>query len=66
MLDFENNIDLDALFDSLSISVPQVDDSSASPKKALFSDSGVEISEVREVSTIDVDLFLFDHPADQS
>jgi hypothetical protein len=66
MFDFEQNIDLDALFDSLSIPVPQVDSSPGSSKRAAFSNSGAELPEVDEVSTIEVDLFLFDNPADQS
>lgn len=66
MLDFEENIDLDALFDSLSISGPQLDGSYAPPKKLASSNFGVEMPESGDVSAIEVDLFLFDHPADQS
>jgi hypothetical protein len=66
MFDFEQNIDLDALFDSLSIPVPRVDNDTGPQKKLVSSNPGMELPEVDGVSTIEVDLFLFDNPADQS
>lgn len=67
MFDSELNIDLDALFDSLSIPAPQVDSSPDTQQKRVASSKpGVEMPEVGGVSAIEVDLFLFDSPADQS
>lgn len=62
---FEENIDLDALFDSLSISEPKSDGSSGALKGAALSAPVIEIPDVREISALNVDMFLFDPPMDQ-
>lgn len=63
MLDFEETIDLDALFDTLNLVVAQ---SGAPQAASVTPSSSIETPEVQELSTLGVDLFLFDSPADQS
>jgi len=59
----DNNIDLDALFDTLNIGEGQ---SGKALNAAAISWPTVKMEEIHELSTLDSDLFLFDTPADQS
>ena len=66
MLDFEENIDLDALFDSLNVSSPRADVGSFPSKESVLSKSEGLNSEFQQICTTELDLFLFDNPADHS
>ena len=66
MLDFEENIDLDALFDSLNVDSTRAGVVADQSNKAILPDSGAENPEFQQLNHIEVDMFLFDNPTDQS
>jgi hypothetical protein len=63
MQNIDENIDLDALFDSLSIGGSTTNKAS---DVAMVSHPGAITAEIQELSALDCDLFLFDSPPDQS
>lgn len=65
MQNIDENIDLDALFDSLSTGEAPPSKAANITKLASASDLWAT-TETQELSSIDGDLFLFDTPPDQS
>lgn len=66
MQSFDENIDLDVLFDSLSIDEEAPSSKVANVTVAAVSRPGLMTTEVQELSSLGGDLFLFDTPPDQS
>ncbi len=68
MLNFDDKIDLDALFDSLNIGEAHpVNETADSSQIGATSNSGVDAIEIHELSALDAaGLFQFDMPTDQS
>ncbi len=64
MLDNDENIDLDALFDSLNIAAGQSDMARGVLNGAVISDANA--LELHDISLLDVDLYLADATTDQS
>jgi hypothetical protein len=65
MLDFDDNIDLDVLFDSLSLGKGEPKSSDVI-RGNISSNPEVSTADIQELSCTGVDLFVFDNPADQS
>ncbi len=63
MQNIDENIDLDALFDSLSI-VGSI--TSKAADVTIVSHPGTITADIQELSALDGDLYLFDSPPDQS
>jgi hypothetical protein len=66
MLDSVENIDLDALFDSLNVAGTGAVAGSDPSKKSVLPNSEVENLEFQQMCATDLDLFLFDNPTDHS
>lgn len=67
MLDFEEKIDLDALFDTLNLAVAQSNaPQAASVTHSSLANSSAEVPGIQELPSLGVDPFLFDTSSDQS
>jgi hypothetical protein len=66
MQNFDDNIDLDALFDSLNIAAAPSDTASNAAMTLPASKPDVKEVEIQDISSLEGDLFLFDTPSDQS